>query len=94
MVNFDGVYPLGETSSVASFELYLLIYDIASFVVFSFTSCLCGLSLNANPGVYTSTIGISATITNICSYSNVGVADVWVSEVDTFNAGLKIIKLN
>ena len=75
---------------VPSFQLYLFIDDVASFVVFSFTSCQSGLSLNANPSVYSSTIAISATITNICSYSNVGVAGVWVSEVYTFNTGIAI----
>jgi len=85
MVTFDAVLPynIGINSTYnATLQIFLLADSSNSYVIFNFTSCLSGLSLNSPSGLnynFTSS-WTNVAITNQCSASNVNREGVWVFE--------------
>jgi hypothetical protein len=88
MITYDGVYPYNffSASVVASFQIFLLTDGSTSYVVFSYTNCADGVDQKATSGLNINNGGslVEKVISNQCTYSNVGVAGVWVTRVDTF----------
>ncbi len=99
MITYDGVYPYNFVSAsvVASFQIFLLTDGSTSYVVFSYTNCATGVASSAPSGLNINNGGslVEKVISNECTYSNVGVAGVWVTRVDTFaSSNLEIFFLN
>jgi hypothetical protein len=87
MITYDNVlsnYFL--STSVTSFQIYLSIDSVKSFVIIKFKSCPNDIKLGASSGL--NYIGIDGSLQEViipngqqCSGSNVGQAGVWVSDV-------------
>ena len=85
MITYDRVLPhLESSNSLTSFQIFLSISSIQSYVIFSYTSCPNDLNILAPSGL-DHKVGESvyhmASITNWCNSSNVEQPGVWVFDV-------------
>jgi hypothetical protein len=85
MITYDRVLPhLVSSTSLTSFQIFLSLNSIQSYVIFHYTSCPTDLELLAPSGL-DHKVGESfyhmASITNWCNSSNVAQPGVWVFDV-------------
>jgi hypothetical protein len=87
MITYDNVLPFSSTStSITSFQIYLLSDSVKSFVIFKFKSCPKDLIYYASSGLNNKRIDGNLKEVIIgnsqqCTGSNVGQTGVWVSDV-------------
>ena len=85
MITYDRVLPhLANSTSLTSFQIFLSISSIQSYVIFNYTSCPTDLNLLAPSGLdhtFAGNLIHMASITNWCNSSNVEQPGVWVFDV-------------
>ena len=87
MITYDRVLPYSSSSSsLTSFQIFISINSIKSYVTLKYTSCPTDLSVRATSGLnhhYGGSWIEEPTFTNWCTSSNVGQIGVWVFDVSS-----------
>ena len=85
MITYDRVLPYSSiSSSLTSFQIFISINSIKSYVTLKYTSCPTDLSVRATSGLNHHNGGgwiEEPSFTNWCTSSNVGQTGLWVFDV-------------